>query len=68
MLYAPIAIENLGAERVRWALADLWSERCDRSGGAAPIRNPGAWLTTKLMAMAKGQGIEIVRHDREPRR
>lgn len=68
MLYAPMAIENLGAERVRFALADLRSELRDRSGGAAPIRNPGAWLTTKLMAMAKDQGIEIVRHGREPRR
>jgi len=68
MLYASIVIESLGAERLRVVLADLRSELSDRSGGAAPIRNPGAWLTTKLMAMAKGQGIEIVRHDREPRR
>ena len=36
------------------------------TGGA--IKNPGAWLTTKLMAMAKERGIQITRHPGETRR
>ena len=64
------AVRGLGAEAVRFALADLRSERRQRAAarGADAIRNPGAWLTTKFMAMAEERGIRITRHAGETRR
>ena len=45
------AIRGLGEEAVRFALADLRAEQLQRRAGSeGSIKNPGAWLTTKLMA------------------
>lgn len=62
------AIRGLGAETVRTALADLRAERLQRAASrhSEPIRQPGAWLTTKLMAMAEQRGVTITRHKRHP--
>ena len=63
------AIRGLGEEAVRFALADLRAEQLQRRAGSeGSIKNPGAWLTTKLMAMAKERGILITRHQGETRR
>ena len=64
------AVQGLGAEAVRFALADLRSEQRQRAAGreAGIIKNPGAWLTTKFMAMAEERGIRITRHVGETRR
>jgi hypothetical protein len=63
------AIRGLGEEAVRFALADLRAEQMQRrSGSQQSIKNPGAWLTTKLMAMAKERGVLITRHRGETRR
>ena len=64
------AIRGLGPEAVRFALADLRSEQHQRAAGgeAGVIKNPGAWLTTKFMAMAEERGIRITRHAGETRR
>jgi len=63
------AIRGLGEEAVRFGLGDLRAEQVQRrAAGEAPIKNPGAWLTTKLMAMAKDRGIVITRHAGETRR
>ena len=63
------AIRGLGEEAVRFALADLRAEQMQRpSGSQESIKNPGAWLTTKLMAMAKDRGVVITRHRGETRR
>ena len=64
------AVRGLGAEAVRFALADLRSEQRQRAAGGAPgaIKNPGAWLTTKFMAMAEERGVRITRHAGETRR
>ena len=62
------AIRGLGVESVRAALADLRAERLQRAASrySDTIRQPGAWLTTKLMAIAQERGITITRHKREP--
>ena len=59
-----LAVQSLGDQAVRYALADLRSEQRQRAaaGQAEPIRNPGAWLTTKFMAMAEERGVRITRH------
>ena len=64
------AVRGLGAETVRFALADLRAEQRQRAAGGetGAIRNPGAWLTTKFMAMAEERGIRITRHAGETRR
>jgi hypothetical protein len=64
------AIRGLGEEAMRFALADLRAEQLQRGAGGTggAIKNPGAWLTTKLMAMAKDRGIQITRHPGETRR
>ena len=64
------AIRGLGEEGVRFALADLRAELAQRGAGGegGPIKNPGAWLTTKLMAMARERGVVITRHKGETRR
>ena len=63
------AIRGLGEEAVRFALADLRAEQLQRpSGSQGSIKNPGAWLTTKLIAMAKERGVLITRHQGETRR
>ena len=64
------AVRGLGEHAVRYALADLRSEQLQRAAGsdAAAIRKPGAWLTTKLMAIAEERGILITRHTGETRR
>ena len=63
------AIRGLGEEVVRFALADLRAEQLQRrSGSPGSIKNPGAWLTTKLMAMAKERGVVITRHQGQTRR
>ena len=64
------AVRGLGAETVRFALADLRAEQRQRAAGgeAGAIKNPGAWLTTKFMAMAEERGIRITRHTGETRR
>ena len=63
------AVRGLGEEAVRYALADLRSERRQRSvSGNDGIQNAGAWLTTKLMAMAEERGVQITRHVGETRR
>jgi hypothetical protein len=63
------AIRGLGEEAVRFGLGDLRAEQVQRrAAGEAPIKNAGAWLTTKLMAMAKDRGIVITRHAGETRR
>ena len=64
------AVRCLGEQAVRYALADLRSEQLQRAAGRAvgAIKNPGAWLTTKLMAMAEERGILITRHTGETRR
>jgi len=51
------AIRALGHEPMRFALSDLRAECHQRS-----IKNRGAWLTTKLMAMAEERGVRIGRH------
>ena len=58
------AVRYLGEQVVRVALSDLRSERRQRGAGRGEevIRNPGAWLTTKLMAMGEERGIRITRH------
>ena len=64
------AVRCLGEQAVRYALADLRSEQLQRAAGRAvgAIKNPGAWLTSKLMAMAEERGILITRHTGETRR
>jgi len=63
------AIRGLGEDSVRFALADLRAEQLQRrAGSAGSIKNAGAWLTTKLMAMAKERGVLITRHQGETRR
>ena len=64
------AIRGLGEQAVRYALADLRSEQHQRSAAGADgaIKNAGAWLTTKLLAMAGERGILITRHVGETRR
>ena len=64
------AVRGLGEQAVRYALADLRSEQLQRaaSGDGDGIKNAGAWLTTKLMAMAEERGIVITRHVGETRR
>ena len=64
------AVRGLGAEAVRFALADLRSEQRQRAAGgeARAIKSLGAWLTTKFMAMAEERGIRITRHAGETRR
>ena len=64
------AVGGLGEEAVRYALADLRSEQRQRvaSRDKDGIKNAGAWLTTKLMAMAEERGIVITRHVGETRR
>ena len=64
------AVRCLGEQAVRYALADLRSEQLQRAAGRAvgAIKNPGAWLTTKLMAMAEERGIHITRHAAQTRR
>lgn len=64
------AIRGLGEEAVRFALADLRAEQAQRGAGGqgGTIKNPGAWLTTKLMAMARERGVVITRHKGETRR
>ena len=63
------AVRGLGEEAVRHALADLRSETRQRSvSGNDGIQNAGAWLTTKLMAMAEERGVHITRHVGETRR
>ena len=61
---------GLGVEAVRFALADLRSEQRQGAAGgkAGRIKIPGAWLTTKFMAMAGERGIRITRHAGETRR
>ena len=58
------AVQSLGAQAVRYALADLRSEQRQRAaaGEAATIKNPGAWLTTKFMAMPDGRGTRCAHH------
>ena len=64
------AVRGLGEPAVRYALADLRSEQRQRSaaGDDGAIKNAGAWLTTKLLALAEERGILIKRHVRETRR
>ena len=64
------AVRGLGEQAVRYALADLRSEQLQRvaSGDRDGIKNAGAWLTTKLMAMAEERGVRITRHVGETRR
>ena len=64
------AVRHLGEQAVRFALSDLRSERRQRAADKENegIRNPGAWLTTKLMAMGEERGIRITRHLGETRR
>ena len=64
------AIRGLGEPAVRYALADLRSEQHQRSaaGDDGAIKNAGAWLTTKLLALAGERGILIKRHVGETRR
>ena len=64
------AIRGLGEQAVRYALADLRSEQHQRSapGDDGAIKNAGAWLTTRLLALAKERGILIKRHVGETRR
>ena len=64
------AVRGLGDQAVRFALADLRSEQLQRAASreTEPIKNPGAWLTTKFMAMAEERGIRITRHTGERRR
>ena len=58
------AVRGLGADAVRFALADLRSEQRQRAAGreTEAIKKPGAWLTTKFMAMAEERGVRITRH------
>ena len=64
------AVRGLGEPAVRYALADLRSEQHQRSaaGDDGAIKNAGAWLTTKLLALAEERGILIKRHVGETRR
>ena len=64
------AVRGLGEPAVRYALADLRSEQRQRSaaGDDGAIKNAGAWLTTKLLALAEERGILIKRHVGETRR
>ena len=64
------AVRGLGEQPVRVALADLRAEQLQRAAGGegGVIRNQGAWLTTKLMAMAQDRGITITRHSGKTRR
>ena len=64
------AVRGLGEQAARVALADLRAEQLQRAAGGegGSIKNPGAWLTTKLMAMAQDRGIIITRHVGETRR
>ena len=63
------AVRGLGDQAVRAALADLRAEQLQRAAGGNGdgIKNPGAWLTTKLIAMARDRGTVITRHARETR-
>ena len=64
------SVRCLGEQAVRFALSDLRAERRQRAagGGNEAIKNPGAWLTTKLMAVGEERGIRITRHPGETRR
>ena len=64
------AVRGLGEHAVRYALADLRAEKRQRAaaGEGDGIKNEGAWLTSKLMAMAKERGIVITRHVGQTRR
>ena len=64
------AVRGLGEQAVRFALADLRAEKRQRAAAGEDdgIKNEGAWLTTKLMAMAEERGIVITRHVGETRR
>jgi hypothetical protein len=63
------SIRGLGEEAVRFALGDLRAEQAQRrAAGRDLIKNPGAWLTTKLMAMARDRGVVITRHPGQTRR
>ena len=64
------AVRGLGEPAVRYALADLRSEQHQRSAARddGAIKNAGAWLTTKLLALAEERGILIKRHVGETRR
>ena len=64
-----VAVKRLGPDAVRFALADLCAEQRQRgAAGRALIKNPGAWLVTKLMVMAKERGITIARHTDKAKR
>ena len=56
------AIQALGIETVRYAVADL---RTEMQIGANPIIKPGAWLNTKILKMAEERGIQLKRHKGE---
>ena len=64
------SIRYLGEAAVRYALSDLRSEQRQRAVGRSDdgIKNPGAWLTFKLMAMGEERGIRITRHPGQTRR
>ena len=64
------AVRGLGEQPVRAALADLRAEQLQRAaaGERDAIKNQGAWLTTKLMAMARDRGIVITRHSGKTQR
>jgi len=66
--YWASAVHSLGVEPVRFALRDLNAQMKMRSGEEKPIRNPGAWLTRKLQAMAEDRGIAIERVTRSKER
>lgn len=64
------SVRYLGEQAVRFALSDLRAERRQRAagGGDEVIKNPGAWLTTKLMAVGEERGVRITRHLGKTRR
>ena len=64
------SVRYLGEQAVRFALRDLRAERRQRAAGGADeaIKNPGAWLTTKLMAVGEERGVRITRRLGETRR